>query len=358
MDKTLSKTISALRFPLIVAIVMNHATLDAVVLAGENIINSADAPVYSFLAKLISDTMALIAVPLFCAFSGYLFFASANKYDTSFFIEKYRKRARSLLIPYLFWNILVLLLVFLTEIIFGGVTSGRNLPVVDYSFIDYCNALWNRGQTGKPICFQMWFIRDLMVVVLFSPLICLCLRYFKVFFLLIMGSLWVLDFWFDVNGLAIRPLFFFSLGAYCAIYKVNFAPHTVHLALVALPAYVVALIFEMNNYLPKATPYIHTIGILLGATALFAIMYTIVQKNDVKTNQFFPKCSFFIFAYHAIFLRLAINIYAKMVQPTSDCDLVLMYFVNPIIIVFIGLLAYYMLKKITPKFTALITGGR
>lgn len=109
-DELLSKTISWLRFPLIVGVVFIHfnfiADEEITIRGVEYTINSPQWLTYFI--TFCSSVLPRISVPLFFFMSGFLFF-----YRTEFNAESYKKklksRSRSLLIPYILWNTIFLL---------------------------------------------------------------------------------------------------------------------------------------------------------------------------------------------------------------------------------------------------------
>ena len=78
-----SETISYLRFPLIVLVVMIHSKFDGVVVNGVGLMHDGGFPCYSTISTLVSNIIASIAVPLFYFISGFLFF-----FKTAFFMDK------------------------------------------------------------------------------------------------------------------------------------------------------------------------------------------------------------------------------------------------------------------------------
>lgn len=77
--------------------------------------------------------------------------------------------------------------------------SGKNKLIVDYSISDWCWAFWNTNMINPlavhteayPICYQFWFIRDLMVVMLLSPLIHFLLAKLRQYAILCLGAIWL-----------------------------------------------------------------------------------------------------------------------------------------------------------------------
>ena len=129
-----------------------------------------DNPAMFFLKGFI----ACGAVPTFFLLSGYL---SAGKINSpTLGMGAYvGGRFRALIIPFLFWNTLVLLLVFAAKNM-GLNTFARGSGAyfdVQPTFTSIASALFGIGRS--PIVYQFWFLRDLIVVSLFAPVICRCL---------------------------------------------------------------------------------------------------------------------------------------------------------------------------------------
>lgn len=132
-----SETISYLRFPLIVLVVMIHSKFDGVVVNGVGLMHDGGFPCYSTISTLVSNIIASIAVPLFYFISGFLFFFKTAFFSFDVYCSKIKKRAKTILIPYLCWNLFVILLLLAAESVFPGLLSGKNKLVVDYTFTDW-----------------------------------------------------------------------------------------------------------------------------------------------------------------------------------------------------------------------------
>ena len=115
-------------------------------------------PVYNVIRHIVTDEIEKIAIPLFFFISGFLFFYR-SEFSFATYGLKLKRRIRTLLIPYLFWNMVVLLYKFLTQTFFLSMTSGRNKLISDFNWLDWLNVFWNHYE-GNPICYQFWFIRN------------------------------------------------------------------------------------------------------------------------------------------------------------------------------------------------------
>ena len=110
----LSKTIMFLRFPLIVAVVFIHTNLADVMINGRLLVNEGQFPIHDLFRHIITNELARIAVPLFFFISGFLFFYHTD-FSMKMYKQKLKKRVRTLLVPYLFWNTVVFLIFFMKK---------------------------------------------------------------------------------------------------------------------------------------------------------------------------------------------------------------------------------------------------
>ena len=363
-EEILSQTIAFLRFPLIAGVVLIHSKVKDVVIKGVQLIPPDGYWFYDNISYLFSHIFAAVAVPLFFFISGFLFFYKAEVFTKEVYAKKLKKRVHTLLIPYIFWNLAVALLFFLSEIFFSGLMSGVHKAIHDYTFQDWLWAFWNRthiegvGLYNNPICYQFWFLRDLMVVMLFSPLVYWLIKKLKQYVLIVLGICWIAGFWFTLPGFSITALFFFSFGAYFSIHGINFAVkgqsywrQTGVLYLLLSLAVLALREYEWCTYLAK-------INILTGMFFAVSLTAHFIGKGTWRVNKFLSESSFFIYAYHGMFLTLVIKAVCSALHPQGDAMLLLVYFLSPVIIILAGLGAYYVLKKYLPRTTAFITGGR
>ncbi|MBB3021708.1 hypothetical protein FHR70_004813 [Microvirga lupini] len=151
------------------------------------------------------------AVPLLGAISGYLFFKSASG-DLGFFLKRLRSRTFSILLPMISWCAIILTIFMMIRIISP---SSPHLAMIDYDLGNFgLSQLLNSlvGITRRPINFQFWFLHDLFMTVLISPVLYILLR--KIPFIGLFGimAIWLigidLPLYFRTD-----VLFFFYLGA-------------------------------------------------------------------------------------------------------------------------------------------------
>lgn len=123
--------------------------------------------------EFFSLILANSAVPVFFFISGFFLF---RNYD---FKKKLSSRIHTVFIPFFLWCLWGLAILFVLQIVLGleSVFSGKELKLLkDFVPFDYIRIFYNI-RDGSPIISTLWFLRDLCVMILLSPLICLLMNF-------------------------------------------------------------------------------------------------------------------------------------------------------------------------------------
>lgn len=365
-DELQSKSIDFLRFPLIVGVVFIHNYASTIIVQGVEIGNDTFMPVYHMASELFSQVIARIAVPLFFFISGFLFFLNVHMFNKDCYFAKLKKRAKTLLVPYLFWNIAFLLFYYLASHapVLSSWFRGR---VYDMDFI--LSALWGvppgEGATSEmtyPIAYQFWFIRDLMVTVILTPLIYCLIKYLKIYAVAFLGVLWYLELWpaaLQFHGLSSAAFFFFTLGAWFSVNGKNVIEEFAKIKYLVFFIYPIIALTDLFTKGMSYNVYINHLGILFGLLFCFNLVSLNLNKGKWKVFKFLSVSSFFVFAIHDPWLLSQIKkLYFKVFLPDTDVQLTVAYFIVPVFVVLFALGGYYLLKRYFPRFTQIITGGR
>jgi len=212
MSPVLSRKLTVLLWFAIVAVVWIHA-YDTRPVIGADLI-PAGFNIYGYLEDVISNGLTRFAVPLFLAISGYLFFRPGNGAKPDFRV-KIAKRVRTLFVPFVIWNCIGMALV----------VAARNLPWFREFMPQYlADMSWEqfaRLFVTYPVNFPLWYLRNLFLLALLSPLIYLFCRdrAGAIVWLVLMTVLWSHE-KIGTDIVSAESVLFFSLGAAAALRSV------------------------------------------------------------------------------------------------------------------------------------------
>ena len=310
--------------------------------------------VFSKIQSLLSDNIAQLAVPVFFFISGYLYFINVEIFNIEQYKSKTISRVRSLLIPYLLWNGIYILIYAL----FQGVGMKTDFPyILEWSWMDVIKAFICFDSGNSPIDGPLWFIRDLFLVFIISPVFYLLLRRSGIAIVGLLGLIWIGFYRMDVFMPALSSLFFVVLGFYFGIKKINvlefFKKHFILYPFL----YVVFLLvsFISNNYMYKMLA--ENISIILSIPTSFLLMSYILQSKEALFPKILVDSVFFIFAYHVLFIRLYVKS-LTLIAGNSEIICAITYFSAPLVVSIIGVLLFRLTEAISPKLSSVLTGGR
>lgn len=371
-----SRVISYLRFPLTVAVVFIHFSLtDGLMVHGVK--HGLGNPDWFFhIVNFCSEVLARIAVPLFYMISGYLFFYRTESFNSFLYVQKLKKRARTLLVPFILWNIIAVL--WQLKCLLPGLSSFYRPVEVQWSVMRILNTfLFNTGNSGiivgptleadlsgsYPIDVPLWYMRDLMAVILISPLVYWVIKRLKVWPITIMGLAWLTSSIYLPQGsyidMILNALFFFSFGSFFSIHQVDFIQSFKKFKWAPVCYLIIAVADTLTRGIGYNI-YIHRAGILIGIIATVNIVAPLVAKNRVKVNMTLASSSFFIFASHYLIIGDVGKFAFTMlhIPENSPVAMLALYFSVPITVTAICLTAHMIVKRLSPKLCALLTGGR
>ncbi len=357
-----SRTISFLRFPLIVGVVLIHVTLNPPSLNEAGALQEHLFPVYSHIRLLFSEIFGRLAVPLFFLISGFLFFYRTESFTAQVYGLKLKKRVRSLLLPYLLWNLLFLSIALLSRLAMPDVVSNT----VDYTPSHCLLSFWDTSlytpnaanDAGHyPINFPLWFIRDLMVMVLISPLLCFLLTKAHAIVPLVLGILWGFNWGLPVAGFSPAALFFFSTGACISLHKKNLISLTRPLFPWAAILFILTscILLYINDI--ASTLHLRRLCILAGIVTIVPLTARMIEHGAWRSSSLLATGSFFLYASHSMVLRIINKIWPKLIPSPNDWDMVLLYLLCTATTVALTMLAYALLRNFLPIKPAWLTGG-
>lgn len=356
IDELQSKTIDSLRFPLILGVILIHSYSRSITLNGVEVLFADSFPINNIVQSLFSRVMGMFCVPVFFFMSGFLFFLNCDM-DFLNYKGKINNRVRTLLIPYLFWNFLVLLLYFTAQSI-PSISTFVNQPLIrNFGFMDYVNAFLGFDD-GKPIAFQFWFIRDLFMVSLLTPLLKLMLSYSKYWGILVLGIVWYFNSLLIIPEYILTAFFFFAFGAYFSYNKISFISFFRKYFFFIVVVYPIIATLDLFTDGMLYNPFIHNLNIVAGVIFCFNIVSFFIEKGSIHNIKILSQSSFFVFAMHEPLLSFIRKILYKILSPDSEIMLLIIYFAGMAITACIAFFIYCYLKKYFPVLLQITTGKR
>ena len=380
-NNIISQTISYLRFPLTIAVVYIHFNISRKGISVHGINYGTDNPDwYFYLVNLFSYVFASIAVPLFFFISGYLFFKQ-REFNVNIYKKKLYSRMRTLLVPYFLWNLIAIVWQAVRLVpIFSSLFPGAYKTEVHISLIRIFNTFFNNTlQNGifvspieytmteiinepYPIDIPLWYIRDLIVMVVISPLVYWLIRKCNYWYIIILGLTWFLkSAWLPSGGyigMIITALFFFSWGGFHSIGDMDFVEIMRKFRFIILLYLPIAFFDTLTMFTPY-NGYIHSVGILIGLVVVVNIAAWMLESGKARVNCLLVNSTFFVYALHKLIIDdVAKIVFSVLRLPDNTYVMLFFYVVIPIVTVMICIGLYKLLDRLSPVACSILTGGR
>ena len=297
IDKSTSQVLNLLRLPLAFLIVAGHAnTLKFPLHSIDGAIIEYDYSVIMYPIHLISQILFAPAVPLFFMISGFLFFMGLPQYNWNIYKQKMIRRAKTLFLPYMIWNI-----IYLIPIIAASIVKHKG-----YDAWYFVQCMWfcpNQAERipmmalTTPADPPLWFIRDLIVCMVLSPLVYFLIKrtWLLVFVLIVLFIPWIGDIQvqYPFPGISIPSFMFFSIGAAVAFYNVDirklFDRSKLSMFIISLYCIMAASELMMVDYhismcdtrllvVIDQNPVLHGFLTFVGCFAFLSLSYKIIRK--------------------------------------------------------------------------------
>lgn len=321
-----------------------------------------------FVQQFFSNYIGRLAVPLFFSFSGYLFFLNTNN-QIATIRKKIYSRTRSLLPSYFYGCIFFVAFLYLVSAIPGS-NKYFNGSVEHYFTLPLLNLLknifWMVDNGSSPMAFQLWFLRDLILVVGISPILFYIFKYMNYwgFLFLFLLSFIPINDYFTLNPAVPTTLFtsllWFALGG---ILAVNNSKLVVNKQSIGILFFLIYLSISICEEIVGGSFFqgIYPLIILLGISSIW-LMYDVLLKKSFEISNYKwleTACSFTFFIY--LFHEPTLNIVRKVIVAVlgkNSIGYLISYLISPLIFVLIAVLIGLVFRKKAPKMYSNLVGGR
>lgn len=306
-----------------------------------------------YFQEFLTNGIARIAVPFFAFATGFFFFLSYK--NTSSYPLAMKKRVQSILIPY----VLASTLIFVVDYCYGKVLWSSTTHVFS-QLVDFILL--------KPVSVQFWFLRDLMFLVLVSPIVFIAVKFLKMWVVLPILSLWFIDIEITPllagrNIITIETLSYFTLGCYLSqnvkVIEALISNVSKKVTVQVLLVYIVLCIARVcvdpdmaNWYVNRYELYsliLQNITILIGVFLMIKLSSLVISTRLLYFSQF----TFFVYLFHVKPLNYGIG----KVSSYLISDAYKFYITFPLATVVVFIAAYF-IKETTPYIYKVVSGNR
>lgn len=339
-----SDRIRIIKFIAIILVVYLHSYT-----AGVNFLDGTNTfvlPVWlQFVETGISQIVAGCSVQIFFLFSAILLFGSEQRYG-----DVIKKKVKTLLLPYLIWNTFwIVVFIILQSLPFTTVYfSGNNTPILQCTPKEWFG-LYGIGQ-DYPQCYPLWFVRDLMVMMLFFPAIKIIVdRRPK-----IMMCLGIILTVFPFSFYGKTALAWFLIGAAVAKMQIRITLWDripmLKLSIVYIVSALVTLRLDISA--------LRSIFAFLGIIFWIRVSKEIYHNESIRSKfLWMSQWTFMIYVLHELTLSSIRKVCLRLL-PTVSWVLFIEYLMIPLFVIVGCVIAGLILKKIMPRLYIVSTGER
>ncbi len=252
---------------------------------------------FDWIRVFLGDALFRIGVPCLSAISGYLLFRRGMQaFD---YLATVKSKAKTVLLPFILWNGALFLAVLLLQRFEVGLGYFPDLwNATTREIISHGAAL-----EELPVNVPLYFLRDLFVCILLSPILAF---FVKRFALVTLAVLLIITAWPDLTLFIVQKksiLFSFALGIALALHKVDLKTLDPYAGRITLAVLVAAASLATGLYFtgPEFTFELNLLRNLLavfGAMGLWASSSLLIQSRTGRRLSETGSLSFWIFCAH------------------------------------------------------------
>lgn len=348
--------VSLLRIPLLAGVVFIHCNL-----LEDSDVNAAAVELFAEFIWWFNNLCLSVCVPTFFIISGFLFFRGATNLDGAFYRGKWRSRWRSLVVPYFLWNLIGLCLtLYKASPLSGGLAEAYSAYWPAHQSIaswlgHVVTGFFQLTTVPYPYDFPLWFICDLIIFVIISPIIGYTLRRFGRWSLAVIFFC-CLTMYQITDWSQFRTIIYFSLGAWCSYYiSLDINRRAVYTAIAIATGCVASL------YLIEMPAIVTTAVVILKNVSIAVLAYCLAKRfvrRGATVSAGARSAAFFVYAFHGLYCTQLRKMLTRFFSADTNVGCFEIYLSTFLILVVSSLAVYWILNKISPRITSVLCGGR
>lgn len=357
IPEEISKRITSLRFILIVFVIFIHNNFtEANAISYDMEFNQ---PEWTHWIKIFfSESLCQCAVPLFFFFSGYL-----RTYNIKPYYKFISSRLKTVFLPYFIWTLLTVMFYWIAQknSFLAQYFSKEENIISNYTIQQWGGVITGIGRENNwPLVFQFWFLRDLIVLELFSPILDCLIKRIPLFLILLETILLFLN--EDLSILSSISIFSYTLGSLCGKRRMNFFEFSDLFSEWQIIISFFMIVLFKNLFIEKIDflQVINIAVIVLSALLLLRCSAYMINNEIVFSRlKLLAVFSFFLYAFHAPLFEISLNkLTYKFFFAIPHIGYCLQYFFSPLVTIFIGLFTGMFIRRYIPFIFAVLNGKR
>ena len=309
----------------------------------------------------IPFSLAVTILSLFFLMSGYFLTWRLGVEDYPDYRTLIRRKCSTLLLPYLFWNLLLFLLHYTLRF------YGRFLPFLPQeqeTAVPFWRALWLASgfcpDAPFPIMAPLWFVRNLFLMFLLAPLFVWFVRLkYSILFILCFCAVEICYYSPICYYTPICGLSMFLLGMTAGFRKYDFCSFTDRHWWLAPALLVPVFIYPFWQILPvEVMRLLATSALMILFVQLSAFSEKIKSERTKNFLGFLSTSSFFLYCAHSPVVSTLGRVVDALFGERSYAMSCLLIIPLSICCIVIVLSVYVVLERTVPGFLSFLNGGR
>lgn len=369
-----SQSLDLLRFPLAVVVVSVHVFSNSSLMLAGRWNDFTEYPLFRELSYLVYGFLKGQSVPIYFFIAGYVFFL-CERFDVATYKHKLHNRLKSLFIPYIIWNLLTVALYAIKQLpVFSGLRA-TEVSTWQFSWCSFWSAFWmyDGGLTPDglhtanphavfPIDQPLWFLRDLMILALCSPLIYFLLRRLKHYLLILLGLLWFAcdQFYLGYPNAIVTATFFFSWGAYMSINQkdiLRYFGKYFNMSLWLYPTLAVGCFLLLHVNI-RLADFVKSLNVIAGLFFAYNVAAYLIQSGKCQVHQSLAAAGFFIYVAHYLICLRILKILFILLRPSTGLGACGLFLLNVVVVIAALLCIFWLLQRFAPRLLKIIAGRK